>query len=55
MPDKYIKHNCWPNKVLGNKSDVFLEVCSITYVTSVRICIGTTMGYPTQFAILGTL
>ena len=39
----------------SNKSDVFLEKGSITNVNSVRIYIGTTMGYPTQFSMSGQI
>ena len=51
MPDSYVKQNCCPIGILGNKSDIFLEISSITDVNSIRIYIGTTMGYPTQFSI----
>ena len=49
MPDSYIKQNCCPIRMLGNKSDIYLELSSITNVSSIRIYIGTSMGYPTQF------
>ena len=49
MPDSYVIQNCCPIRMLGNKSDIFLELSSITNVSSIRIYIGTTMGYPTQF------
>ena len=49
MPHKYMKQN------IGNKNDVFLEVNSVTNVSSLRIYIGTTMGYPTQFSMQGKL
>ena len=51
MPDSYIKQNCCPINMLGNKSDVFVEIRSITNGSSIRIYIGTTMGYPTQFSM----
>ena len=41
--------------MLGNKSDIYLEISSITHVISIRIYIGTTMGYPTQFSMSGKL
>ena len=53
MPDSYAKQNCCPIRMLGNKSDIFLEISSITNVSSIRIHIGTTMGYPTQFFMSG--
>ena len=37
--------------MLGNKSDIFLEISSITNVNTIRIYIETTMGYPTQFSM----
>ena len=46
MPDCYVKQNCCPIRMLGYKSDIFLELSSITNVSSIRIYIGTTMGYP---------
>ena len=55
MPDSYIKQNCCPIRMLGNKSDIFLEISSITNVSSIRIYIGTTMGNPTQFSMSGKL
>ena len=55
MPDSYVKQNCCPIRMLGNKSDIFLEISSITNVNSIRIHIGTTMGYPTQFSMSGNL
>ena len=47
MTENYVKQNCCPSRMLGNKSGIFLEIISITNVNSVRIYIGTTMGYPT--------
>ena len=41
--------------MLGNKSDIFLEISSITNVNSTRIYTGTTMGYPTHFSMSGKL
>ena len=38
--------------MLGNKSDIYLELSSITNVSSIRIYIGTTMGYPTQCPLM---
>ena len=55
MPDSYVKQNCCPIRILGNKSDIYLELSSITNVSSIRIYIGTTMGYPTQFSMNGKL
>ena len=49
MPDSYVKQNCCTIRMLGNKSDIYLEISSVTNVSSIRIYIGTTMGYPTQF------
>ena len=51
MPDSYVKQNCCPIRILGNKSDILLETHSITITNSIRIYLGTTMGYPTQFSI----
>ena len=53
MPDSYVKQNCCPIKMLGNRSDIYLELSFITNVSSIRIYIGTTMGYPTQFSMSG--
>ena len=55
MPDSYVKQNCCPIRMLGNKSDIYLEIGSMTNVSSIRIYIGTTMGYPTQFSMSGKL
>ena len=55
MPDSYVKQNCCPIRMLGNKSDIDLELSSITNVSSIRLYIGTTMGYPTQFFMNGKL
>ena len=55
MPDSYVKQNCCPIRMLGNKSDIYLEISYITNVSSIRIYIGTTMGYPTQFFMNGKL
>ena len=55
MSDRYVKQNCCPIRILGNKSDIFLDISSITNVSSLRIYIGTTMGYPTQFSMTGKL
>ena len=55
MPDSYVKQNFCPIRMLGNKSDIYLDISSITNVSSIRIYIVTTMGYPTQFSISGTL
>ena len=49
MPDNYVKQNCCPIRMLGNKSDIYLELSSITNVSSIRLYIGTIMVYPTQF------
>ena len=51
MPYSYVKQNCCPIRMLGNKTDIFLEISSITNVSFIRIYIGTTMGYPTQFSM----
>ena len=48
-PDSYVKQNCCLIRMLENKSDIYLELSSITNVSSIRLYIGTTMGYPTQF------
>ena len=55
MPDRYVKQNCCPIKIWGNKYDVFLEISSIMSVSSARIYNRTTMGYPTQFSMSGKL
>ena len=55
MPDSCTKQNCCPITMLGNKSDVFSEISSIRDVSSIRICIGISMGYPTQFSMSGKL
>ena len=41
--------------MLGDKSDIYLEISSITNVSSIGIYTGTTMGYPTQFSVSGNL
>ena len=41
--------------MLGNKSDIYLELSSITNISSIRLYIGTTTGYPTQFSMTGKL
>ena len=55
MPDSYLKQNFCPFRMLGNKSDIFLEISSIINVNSIRIYTGTTMGYLTQFSTSGKL
>ena len=55
MPDSYVKQNCCPIRMLGNKSNIYLELSSITDVSSIRLYIGTTVGYPTQFSMNGKL
>ena len=55
MSDSYVKQNCCPIRRQGNKSDIFLEISSITNVNSTRIYIETTMIYPTQFSMSGKL
>ena len=55
MHDSYVKQNCCPIRMLGNKSDICLEISSITNVSSIRIYIGTTMGNSTQFSMSGKL
>ena len=55
MSDSYVKQNCCPIRMLANKSDIYLELSSITNVSSIRLYIGTTMGYPTQFSMNGKL
>ena len=55
MSDRYVKQNCCPIRMLGNKSDKYLELSSITSVSSIRLYIGTTIGYPTQFSMNGKL
>ena len=37
--------------MLGNKSDIYLELHSINNISSIRQYIGTTMVYPTQFSM----
>ena len=41
--------------MLGNRSDIYLELSSITNISSIRLYIGTTKGYPTQFSMTGKL
>ena len=41
--------------MLGDRSDIYLEISSITNVSSIRLYIGTTMDYPTQFSMSGKL
>ena len=55
MPDSYVKQNCCPIRMLENRSDIYLELSSITNISSIRLYIGTTMGYPTQFSMTGKL
>ena len=55
MPGSYVKQNCYPMRMLGDKSDTYLEISSITNVSSIRRTIGTTVGYPTQFSMSGKL
>ena len=55
MPDSYVKQNSCQIRILGNKSDIYLEISSITNVSSIRIYIGTKIGYPTQFSMSGKL
>ena len=55
MPDSYVNQNCCPIRMLGNKSDIYLELSSITNISSIRLYIGATMGYPTQFFMTGKL
>ena len=55
MPDSCVKQNCSQIKMLGGKSDIYLEISSMTNVSSIRIYIGATMGYPTQFSMSGKL
>ena len=55
IPDGYVKQNCCPIRLLGNKSDIYLEISSITNASSIRIYIGNTMGYPTQLSMSGKL
>ena len=55
MPDSYVKQNCCPIRMLGNKSDIYLELSFITTISSIRLYIGTMMGYPTQFSVTGKL
>ena len=35
----------------GNKSDIYLELSSMSNISSIRLYIGTTMHYPTQFSM----
>ena len=55
MPDSYVKQNCCAIRMLGNKHDIFVEINSITNVSSIRIYVGTTLGYPTKFSMNGKL
>ena len=55
MTGSYVKQNCCPIRMLGNKSDIYLELSSITNISSIRLYIGTTMGYPTKFSMNGKL
>ena len=55
MPDSYVEQNYCPIRMLGNMSDIYLGISSITNVSSMRTYIGTTMGYPTLFAMSGKL
>ena len=55
VPDRYVKQNCCPIMIWGNKCDVILEIRSKTNVSSLRIYTGTTMGYPTQLSMSGNL
>ena len=55
MPGSYVKQNYCPIRMLGNRSDIYLELSSITNISSIRLYIGTTMGYPTQFSMTGKL
>ena len=48
IPDSYVKQNCCPIRMLGNENDIYLDISSITNVSSIRIYIGTN---PTQFSI----
>ena len=41
--------------MLGKKSGIYLELSSITNISSITLYIGTTMGYPTQFSMNGKL
>ena len=51
MPDSYVKQNCCPVRMLGDKSNIYLEIYSITNVSSIRIYIGTTMSHTSIFMI----
>ena len=53
MLDSNVKQNCCPIRMLGNKSDIFLEISFITNGNSNRRYIGTAVGYPSQFSISG--
>ena len=39
MPDSYVKQNCCPIRMLGDKSDIYLEISSMKNVSSIRIYI----------------
>ena len=43
MSDSYVKQNCCPIRMLGNKSDIYLELSSINNISSIRLYIRTTM------------
>ena len=45
-----VQLECWEIRVI-----YFLEISSISNVNSIKIYIGTTMGYPTQFPMSGKL
>ena len=51
----YVKQHCCPRRMLGNMCDIYIEVNSITNVSSIRIYTGTRMGYLTQFSMNGNL
>ena len=37
MPDSYVKQNCCPIRMLGNRSNIYLELSSITNISSIRL------------------
>ena len=51
MADSHVKQNCCPIRMLGNKSDIFLERSSITNDNSIRAYTVTSMGYIMQFSM----
>ena len=55
MLDSCVGQDCCPIGMLGGGSDIYLELSSITSISSIGLYIGTAMGYPTQFSMTGGL